>query len=96
MGAVFLDYILCNGLEGRSPAQLADGLHEVRVEGQSQTTAATKTVSFLCCQAVDLPSTKLPANTTHVNTCQWKLQNAVAQDLALIQKVVVYRTEKSS
>lgn len=63
MGAIFLDQALSDGLEGGPPPQLADGVHEVRVEGQSQASAATKTVALLHRQAVDLPSTELPGNT---------------------------------
>lgn len=65
VGAIFLDETLCNHLEGWPPPQLADGVHEVRVEGQSQT-AAAETVSLLQRQAVDLPSTKLPGSTTEI------------------------------
>lgn len=63
MGPIFLDYTLCNRLEGWSPPQLANGVYEVRVKGQSEATAATEMIPFLHSQTVDLPSTKLPRNT---------------------------------
>lgn len=66
MGAVLLDYALCDRLEGRPPPQLADRVHEVGVEGQSQTAAATKAVPLLHGEAVNLPSTKLPGNSTQL------------------------------
>lgn len=49
VGAIFLDQTLCNRLEGWLPPQLANGVYEVRVEGQSQTAAATKTLPLLYC-----------------------------------------------
>lgn len=63
VGPVFLDQALCNHLEGRPSPQLADGVHQVWVKWQGQTTTGTKTVPLFHRQAVDLPSTKLPGNT---------------------------------
>lgn len=67
MSAVFPDQALCNGSQGRPPPQLADGVLEVGVEGQRQASAASHGVPPLRCQAVDLPSTKLPGNTSRAD-----------------------------
>lgn len=62
VGPVFPDQALCDGLQGRPPPQLADGVLELGIEEQGQASAASGAILPLRCQPVDLPSTKLPGN----------------------------------
>lgn len=68
VSAVFPDQALCDGLQGRPPPQLADGVLEVGIQGKSQASAACRGVPPLRRQAVDLPSTELPGNTSRTDT----------------------------
>lgn len=62
VGSVFPDQALRDGLQARPPPQLADGVLEFGIEERRQASAASGAVLPLRCQAVDLPSTKLPGN----------------------------------
>lgn len=94
MGAIFLDKTLSDRLKGWTPPQLSDGVHEVWVEGKSEAPAATKTVPLLHGKAVDLPSTKLPGNTTtythtqrHTDFCSLSLAVGVKDLRHLFNKL---------
>lgn len=85
MGAIFLDDTLCNRLEGRPSPQLANGVHEVGVQGQRQAAAAPETVSFFHGQAVDLPSTKLPGSTIkQTDVCSLGFKGCLQGDSRLL------------
>lgn len=62
VSSVFPDQAFCDSLQGWAPPQLADGVLEFGIEEQRQASAASGAVLPLRCQAVDLPSTKLPGH----------------------------------
>lgn len=78
VSAVFPDQALRDGLQGRTPPQLADGVLEVGIEGKSQAPAACRGVPPLRRQAVDLPSTKLPGNTPRADAFVSRLGGAAS------------------